>query len=81
MPVALFQEGEVVQWIPVANHASTDTGMIIGRFLAYAYHHRDWRWKYLVWLSQPQGSVRADTAWEDDLIAIGGRNRDESTSN
>ena len=80
MPVALFQEGDAVQWISLANGTSTDTGIVIGRFLAYAYHHRDWKWKYLIWLSQTQGSVRADTAWEDDLVAIDGRNRDEPTS-
>lgn len=80
MPAALFQEGEAVQWIPVTDHAPTDTGTIIGRFLAYAHHQRDWGWKYLVWLNQPHSLVQMDTAWEDDLRTIDRSKGNESTS-
>lgn len=48
----------------------TDTGRCIGRYYAYAPHHCQWMWKYVVWLSKDSVSAAwcvATTAWEDGL--------------
>jgi hypothetical protein len=74
----LFRDGDRVRWIPLSEDGKTDTGMIIGRFLAYAHHRKDWQWKYLLWLQPPCGTVVADTAWESDLELLK-RTNDEST--
>jgi hypothetical protein len=46
------------------------TGIVIGRYFAYAHHRGTWTWKYLVWLREFTGQVLADCAWEDDLEAM-----------
>jgi DUF971 family protein len=46
------------------------TGIVIGRYFAYAHHRGTWTWKYLVWLRESTGQVLADCAWEDDLEAM-----------
>ncbi|MBD2070255.1 hypothetical protein H6F93_22540 [Leptolyngbya sp. FACHB-671] len=65
----LFVYGDAVRWIPLPSHTQTNTGIVIGRFYAYARHLGSWTWKYLVWLKEPCGCTLADTAWEDDLEA------------
>jgi hypothetical protein len=74
-----FRDGDRVQWIPLPDDAKTDTGIIIGQFLAYAHYCKDWQWKYLIWLQPPCGSVVADTAWEGDLELLERRVNNEST--
>ncbi|MGB3788436.1 MAG: hypothetical protein WA949_10530 [Phormidesmis sp.] len=63
-----FSYGDRLRW--KTNDATTDWGIVIGRFYSFAPHRRCWRWCYLIWLSPDSPSiswVRADTAWEDDL--------------
>jgi hypothetical protein len=74
-----FQDGDRVGWIPLSDDVKTDTGIIIGRFLAYAYHCKDWQWKYLIWLQPSCDSVVADTAWESDLELLERKVNNEST--
>jgi hypothetical protein len=74
-----FQDGDRVRWIPLSEDAKPDTGIIIGRFLAYAHHCKDWQWKYLIWLQPPCNSAITDTAWEGDLELLERRTNDKST--
>jgi len=74
-----FQDGDRVRWIPLSEDAKTNTGIIIGRFLAYAHHYKDWRWKYLIWLQPPCNLAITDTAWEGDLELLERRTNDKST--
>jgi len=63
----IFQDGDRVRWLPLADDQQTDQGTIIGHCFAYAHHRRHWAWQYLVWLDEPHGEAFADTAWEEDL--------------
>ena len=74
-----FQDGDRVRWIPLSEDAKTNTGIIIGRFLAYAHHCKDWRWKYLIWLQPPCNLAMTDTAWESDLELLERRTNNKST--
>jgi hypothetical protein len=74
-----FQDGDRVRWIPLSDDAKTDIGIITGRFLAYAHHCKDWRWKYLIWLQPFCNSAVTDTAWESDLELLKRRVNNEST--
>lgn len=65
-----FVCGDHVKWKPLSDRDNTDTGVIIGRFYAFAHHHHQWSWKYLVFLDTDSYSrcfCTADTAWEQDL--------------
>jgi hypothetical protein len=64
---ARYQEGDRIQWRPLANN--TDWGIVIGRFYAYAQHQCHWAICYLIWLDKDSPSSRtvADIAWEEDL--------------
>jgi hypothetical protein len=61
-----FLDGDSVRWLLLPDHAQTDSGIVIGRFFAFAPHRGQWEWKYLVWLKDAF-PVLADTAWEEDL--------------
>jgi hypothetical protein len=74
-----FQDGDRVRWIPLSEDDKPDTGIIIGRFLAYAHHCKDWRWKYLIWLQTSCNSALMDTAWENDLELLERRINDKPT--
>jgi hypothetical protein len=65
-PLPMFLYGDRVCWTA----DPLTTGIVIGRYFAYAHHRGIWNWKYLVWLSEPTGQVLADCAWEDDLEAM-----------
>lgn len=63
----LFWCGDPVRWIPQPDETETNTGIVIGRFYAYALHRAQWAWKYLIWLTDSSLLVVADTAWEQDI--------------
>jgi hypothetical protein len=63
----LFWCGDPIRWIPQPDETETNTGIIIGRFYAYAQHRAQWAWKYLIWLTDSSPLVVADTAWEQDI--------------
>ncbi|MBD1808109.1 hypothetical protein H6F98_22015 [Microcoleus sp. FACHB-SPT15] len=63
----LFWCGDPIRWIPQLDESETNTGIIIGRFYAYAQHRAQWAWKYLIWLTDSSSLVVADTAWEQDI--------------
>jgi len=63
-----YQEGDRVRWQTLSN--TTDWGIVIGRFYAYARHRCQWAVCYLVRLDRHSPSadwIAADTAWEEDL--------------
>src|SRR5919199_541652 len=63
-----YQEGDRVRWQTLSN--TTDWGIVIGRFYAYARHRCQWAVCYLVRLDRNSASaawIAADTAWEEDL--------------
>ncbi|MBF2050786.1 MAG: hypothetical protein IGS54_26065 [Elainella sp. C42_A2020_010] len=62
-----FHAGNWVRWLSLPNHAQTDSGIIIGRFFAFASHRGQWGWKYLIWLKDTSSGILADAAWEEDL--------------
>ena len=66
-----FLLGDRVRWKPLLEETSeADTGVIIGRFYAFAHHQKQWAWKYLIFLdlaSYSYSFCTADTAWEEDL--------------
>lgn len=62
-----FLDGDSVHWLPLPNCSETDSGIVIGRFFAFASHRGQWEWKYLIWLKDASSGVLADTAWEEDL--------------
>ncbi|GAB4373219.1 MAG: hypothetical protein Kow00121_16290 [Elainellaceae cyanobacterium] len=62
-----FLDGDSVYWLPLPNCSETDSGIVIGRFFAFASHRGQWEWKYLIWLKDTSSGVLADTAWEEDL--------------
>ncbi|MBN3879594.1 MULTISPECIES: hypothetical protein [unclassified Nostoc] len=66
----LFWCGDRIRWIPVADEPETNSGIIIGRFFAYAQHQAQWTWKYLIWLHNSSNVVVVDTAWEQDIEPI-----------
>ncbi|MBD2340114.1 hypothetical protein H6G64_24410 [Calothrix sp. FACHB-156] len=66
----LFWCGDRIRWLPVADEPETNSGVIIGRFFAYAQHQAQWTWKYLIWLDNSFNVVIADTAWEQDIEPI-----------
>lgn len=68
-----FLYGDHLKWKPLSDTDNTDTGVIIGRFYAFAHHRNQWTWKYLIFLDPNAYSRRfctADTAWEEDLEPI-----------
>lgn len=62
-----YQEGDRIQWRRLAN--TTDWGIVMGHFYAYAQHQCHWAICYLIWLDKDSPSSHAvvDTAWEEDL--------------
>jgi hypothetical protein len=65
-----FLYGDRIKWKLLSDSDNTDTGIIIGRFYAFAHHCHQWSWKYLVFLDTDSYSrcfCSADTAWEQDL--------------
>jgi len=51
----------------------TDTGQCIGHYYAYAPHHCEWMWKYVIWIEKDSVSASwcvATTAWEDELLSV-----------
>ena len=63
-----YAEGDRIRWRTLTN--TTDWGIAIGRFYAYARHRCQWAVCYLVKLDRNSPSaawVAVDTAWEDDL--------------
>ena len=63
-----YAEGDRIRWRTLTN--TTDWGIAIGRFYAYARHRCQWAVCYLVKLDRNSPSaawVTVDTAWEDDL--------------
>ena len=62
-----YQEGDRIQWRRLAN--TTDWGIVMGHFYAYAQHQCRWAICYLIWLDKDSPSSQAvvDTAWEEDL--------------
>ncbi|WAL61222.1 hypothetical protein [Thermocoleostomius sinensis] len=65
-----FLDGDSVCWLSLPNCSQTDRGIVIGRFFAFASHHGQWEWKYLIWLKDTSSGVLADTAWEEDLESL-----------
>jgi hypothetical protein len=66
-----YEEGDRIMWQPLTN--TTDWGIVIGRFYAYARHQCQWTVCYLVLLAQDSPSATwtvTDTAWEEDLEPI-----------
>ncbi len=63
----LFWCGDHIRWIPQPEETETNSGIIIGRFYAYAQHRAQWAWKYLILLTDSSPLVVADTAWEQDI--------------
>jgi hypothetical protein len=64
-----FLDGDSVRWLLLPNYAQTDSGIVIGRFFAFAHHRGKWEWKYLIWLKD-NSLVLTDTAWEEDLESL-----------
>jgi len=65
-----FLYGDHIKWKPLSNTSPIETGVIIGRFYAFAHHQNQWAWKYLVFLDCASYSYHfctADTAWEEDI--------------
>lgn len=62
-----YKEGDRIQWRRLAN--TTDWGIVIGHFYAYAQHQCHWAICYLIWLDKdsPSSQTVVDTAWEEDL--------------
>jgi hypothetical protein len=63
-----YAEGDRIRWRTLSH--TTDWGIAIGRFYAYARHRCQWAVCYLVKLDRNSPSaawVAVDTAWEDDL--------------
>jgi hypothetical protein len=74
VPSPRFIYGEHLRLCSVTSEGEreteTDAGRCIGRYYAYAPHHCQWMWKYVVWLSKDSVSAAwcvATTAWEDGL--------------
>lgn len=72
-----FMDGDYLRLhsIPIDGEAQTETdvGRCIGRYFAYAPHHCQWMWKYVVWLDRDSISASwcsATTAWEDELELV-----------
>jgi hypothetical protein len=68
-----FIYGDRLKWRPLSEEDETDTGIVIGRFYAYAANRHQWTWKYLIWLDPESYSTQfciADTAWEHHLEPV-----------
>ncbi len=66
-----YSEGKKVRWQSVLE--TSDFGIVLGRFYAYAPHLCRWSWKYIVWLDKNSPSSEwcvADVAWENDLVEV-----------
>ena len=66
-----YKEGDRVKWRLLSN--TTDWGIVIGRYYAYAKHQCNWAVGYLVKLDEDSPSTAwtvTDTAWEEDLELI-----------
>jgi hypothetical protein len=66
-----YAEGKTVRWKSALE--TSDWGIVLGRFYAYAPHLCRWTWKYVVLLDSNSPSsdwVNADTAWENDLAEV-----------
>ena len=60
--------------VVIVTAASSEQGVVIGRFYNYAPHRCCWMWRYILWLDSTSSSaawVVAATAWEEDLARIG----------
>jgi hypothetical protein len=73
-PAPRFNYGDRIRlcFVPINGEAEgeTDTGCCIGHYYAYAAHHCQWMWKYVIWLDKDSVSASwcvATTAWEDEL--------------
>jgi hypothetical protein len=73
-PAPRFNYGDRIRLSPITIDGQveieTDTGRCIGHYYAYAPHHCEWMWKYVVWLDQNSVSASwcvATSAWEDEL--------------
>jgi len=65
-----FLYGDRLRWKPLSDTDETDRGIAIGRFYAFAPHHCQWAWKYLILLAPSSPSAQfcvADTCWEEHL--------------
>jgi hypothetical protein len=65
-----FLYGDRLRWKPLSDTGETDRGIVIGRFYAFAPHHCQWAWKYLILLDPESLSAQfcvADTCWEEHL--------------
>lgn len=80
-PVAVttprYTEGQILCLLPVLvdsdQETLTDFGCCIGRYYAYAPHHCQWMWRYVLWLDKDSVSAswcRATTAWEEHLCQV-----------
>ncbi len=72
-----FIYGDYLRMCPVPidgqTEIETDTGRCIGRYYAYAPHHCQWMWKYVIWLDKDSLSAAwcvATTTWEDELQPV-----------
>ncbi|MBD1806177.1 hypothetical protein H6F98_12040 [Microcoleus sp. FACHB-SPT15] len=73
-PDPRFNYGDRIRlcFVPIngETEGETDTGQCIGRYYAYAPHHCEWMWKYVIWFDKESVSASwcvATTAWEDQL--------------
>jgi len=73
-PAPRFNYGDRTRlcFVPIngETEGETDTGQCIGHYYAYAPHHCEWMWKYVIWLDKESVSASwcvATTAWEDQL--------------
>ncbi|MBW4549076.1 MAG: hypothetical protein KME25_32430 [Symplocastrum torsivum CPER-KK1] len=76
-PAPRFTYGDRQRLCPISvngeTETETDTGRCIGSYYAYAPHHCEWMWKYVIWLDKESVSASwciATTAWEDELEPV-----------
>jgi hypothetical protein len=69
-----FDYGTRVRWSSEAGDTEeADSGTVIGKFLSYAPHCRDWEICHLIWLDETSPSrewTKTDIAWVSDLELI-----------
>ena len=76
-PAPRFNYGDRIRLCSVSSlsgtEAETDTGRCIGHYYAYAAHHCEWMWKYVIWIEKDSVSASwcvATTACEDELQPV-----------
>jgi hypothetical protein len=79
-PAPRFIYGDRLRLCPITidgqTETETDTGHCIGSYYAYAPHHCEWIWKYVIWIDKDSVSASwcvATTAWEDELEPVSQR--------